>query len=246
MRAAARLEVEHRDGRDVLVDARSEAPLAIRQTADRILFVGSAASPVGGDEIAIDVMVGAGATASIGTVAATSIWPGPSGERSQIHTAIDVASSGHLDWWPEPLVSIVGSDHRSVTRVALGAAASCTLIEEVSLGRSGQSSGTLELDLRVERDGRPIIHHAERFGPGEPGAGSVVGVGDAHHVISGVVIGPDAGEAVTLLEPDGRAAWLPVAVDAAMVLVVAIDRPAALCLLAMVHPSRTRPRSYTT
>ena len=60
-----------------MVDARSEPPLAVRQTADRILLVGSAAAPVGGDEIEIDVVVGPGACAAIGSVAATSIFPGP-------------------------------------------------------------------------------------------------------------------------------------------------------------------------
>ncbi len=97
-------------------------------------------------------------------------------------------------------------------------------------------SGTLELDLRVERAGVPIVHHVERFGPAEPGAGSSVGVADARHVISGVVIGADPGEAVTRVGADGRGAWLPVAADAAMVLVVAPDRPAALRLLALLRP----------
>ena len=119
MRASARIEVAHRDGRDVLVDARSEPPLAIRNTADRILLVGSAAAPVGGDALDIDVVVGPNASASIGSVAATSIFPGPHGERSHIRTTVAVAGGGRLLWWPEPLVSIVDSDHRSTTRVDL-------------------------------------------------------------------------------------------------------------------------------
>ena len=141
-----------------------------------------------------------------------------------------------LTWWPEPLVSIADSDHRSATRVQLAVGAALTLIEEVSLGRSGQLSGTLELDLRVERDGAVLVHHCERFGPSEPGAGSAVGVAGARHVVSGVVVGVDAGEAVTSLDDDGSGAWLPVADDAAMILVVAADRPAALRVLAKLRP----------
>ena len=178
----------------MLVDARSQPPLAVRDTADRILLVGSAAAPVGGDALEIEVVVGAGATAVIGSVAATSIFPGPHGERSRSDTDVAVAGGGRLLWWPEPLLSIAGSNHRSTTRVGLVAGARCTIVEEVSLGRSGQPSGTLELDLRVERAGVPIVHHVERFGPDEPGTGSSVGVADARHVISGVVVGVDPGD----------------------------------------------------
>jgi urease accessory protein len=238
MKASARLEVVRRDGRDVLVDARSEPPFAIRQAGHRIMLVGSAAAPVGGDELEIDVVIGPGASATIGTVAATSIWPGPGGGRSLIGTRVSVASGAQLVWWPEPLVSIVDSDHRSSTRVQLESGGRCTIIEEVSLGRSGQESGTLELEIRVEAGGRPIVHHTERFGPVEPGAGSAVGVGAARHVISGVVVGPDAGDPITVVGPNGGAhgAWLPVASCAAMVLVVAPDRPAALQLLHRLRP----------
>jgi urease accessory protein len=236
VRASARIEVARRDGRDVLVDARSQPPLAVRDTADRILLVGSAASPVGGDALEIEVVVGAGATAVIGSVAATSIFPGPHAERSRLDTNVAVAGGGRLLWWPEPLLSIAGSNHRSTTRVGLVAGARCTIVEEVSLGRSGQPSGTLELDLRVERAGVPIVHHVERFGPDEPGTGSSVGVADARHVISGVVVGVDPGMARTRIDLHARGAWLPVAADAAMVLVTASDRPSALRLLAELRP----------
>ncbi len=242
MRASARLEVVRRDGRNVLVDARSEPPFAVRRAGDRILFVGSAAAPVGGDELEIDVAIRAGASAMIGTVAATSVWPGPHGDRSSIRTTMSVGAGARLTWWPEPVVSIVDSNHRSSTQVSLEDGAHCTIVEEVSLGRSGQAPGTLELEIRVERDGRPIVHHTERFGPFEPGAGSAVGVGAARHVISGVVVGPDAGDPLTVVgrsdQSGGGAhgAWLPVGPDAAMVLVVAPDRPAALQLLCRLRP----------
>jgi urease accessory protein len=236
VRASARIEVARRVGRSVMIDARSEPPLAVRQTVDRILLVGSAASPVGGDVIEIDVVVGPAATASIGSVAATSIFPGPTGERSHTSTTVALGCEARLSWWPEPLVSIAESDHRSSTRVQLSAGAVLTLIEEVSLGRSGQDSGTLELDLRVERDGAVLLHHCERFGPSEPGARSAVGVAGARHVVSGVVVGDDVGAAVTSLDDDGSGAWLPVADDAAMVLVVAADRPAAMRVLAKLRP----------
>ncbi len=241
MKASARVEIARRDGRDVLVDARSEPPIAVRRSNGRVLMVAGAAGPVGGDELEFDVLLGAGARGSIGSVAATSLWPGPHGELSSTRATIHVGPAARLCWWPEPVVSIVGSDHRSSTRVHLAGDAWCTVVEEVSLGRSGQACGTLEIELRVEREGRPLVHHTERFGPHEPGAGSVVGVAGAHHALSGVVVGPDAGEPVTMLGADGQAAWLPIADDTAMILVVATDRPAALRLVAAIRPDASTP-----
>jgi urease accessory protein len=239
VKAAARIEFARRDGRDVVVDMRSEPPIAIRRSDDRVLMVGSAAGPVGGDDIDIEVVVGSGARGAVGSVAAASVWPGPNGERSTTHVDIGVGSAGRVCWWPEPTVSIAASDHRSSLHVDLAVDAWCTIVEEVSLGRSGQPSGALELELRVERCGRPLVHHTERFGPHEPGVGSAVGVGRARHVISGVVVGPATGDPATIVEPAGQAAWLPVAADAGVILVVAADRPAALRLMAAIRPPTT-------
>ena len=132
VRATARIEVARRDGRDVLVDARSEPPLAVRATADRVLLVGSAAAPVGGDELALDVVVGAGATLSLGTAAATLAWPGATGRPSTQTVDVSVAAGGALlvgaraargrrrvssprrrRPWPSPPAPLPGSSTRS-------------------------------------------------------------------------------------------------------------------------------------
>ena len=55
------------------------------------------------------------------------------------------------------------ADHRSSGSTG---SATCRVVEEVVLGRTGEASGDLDLSLRVERDGRLLVHHEERFGPG--------------------------------------------------------------------------------
>lgn len=235
MKAEARIEVARCNGRDVLVDARSEPPMAIRRTPERILVVGSAASPVGGDELDLEVVVGAGASADVGTAAATVVWPGPSGAWSAQITRIRVAECGAVRWRPEPVVSVAASRHRSSLTVDLADGATAELWEEVSLGRTGERPGRLDLEVRVTRRGQVVVHHTERLGPDVPGWGSAVHLGGARHLLSGVVVGPPAGEPRARVDDpmgDGWAAgWLPVAADVAVVLVTAPDRPTARAAL---------------
>lgn len=158
-------------------------------------------------------------------------------------------SGAHLDWRPEPTVSVVGSDHVVRTVIELNQTATCGVVEEVVLGRTDERSGRLALDVRIERGGTAVVHHHEEFGPGVPGAGSVVSVGDAHRVWSGALVGVDAGASRVVIDPTRsvRVAWLPVATDAAVVLATAVDRPPLPAVHALVpelgaHRPRPSPR----
>ncbi len=201
-----------------------------------VLVAGSAASPVGGDRLSLDVVVGARATLDLGTVAATMVWPGAEPGRSTMSTSCVVGEGAHLDWRPEPTISVIGSDHLVSTHVELASTATCRLVDEVSLGRHGEPSGTLEWQIRVERGGRVLVHHSERFGPDEPGSGSVVGAGSARHVCSAVLVGVDAGRARTRVDGACAGAWLPKTDDAVVVMAVGPDRPAVRALLRELAP----------
>lgn len=236
MQATALARVARHDGRDQLVERRASSPLSVRACGGRVILASTAAAPVGGDELHVHVVVGAGATADVGSVAAMLVWPGPHGAASMLRTSCDVEEQGHLDLAPEPIVSVAGSRHRSFTRVQLASAATCRIVEEVSLGRTGEPAGDLELSLRVERDGTVLVHHDERFGPSSPGFMTSAGVGSARHVVSAVLVGVAAGRARVAVEPGCAVGWLPVADDAVMVLAVGGDRPAVRALLARVAP----------
>lgn len=244
-RANARLEVIDVEGALVLSNVRSEPPFAIRRCGDRVMVAGSAASPVGGDQLSLDVVVGRGATLDLGTVAATMVWPGAEPGRSQMATSCVVGERAHLDWHPEPTVSVAGSDHIITTHVELAATATCRLIDELSLGRHGEPSGALEWRTRVERGGRVLVHHAEQFGPDVAGHGSVVGVGAARHVCSAVLVGVHAGRARTRVDGAAAGGWLPITEDTAVVMAVGPDRPEVLALLRALAPElftdRARP-----
>jgi urease accessory protein len=224
VRGAARVEVARRDGRDVLVDVRSEPPLAVRAAGDRVLLLGSAAAPVGGDELALDVVVGPGARLALGSVAATMAWPSPRGDASSQWVRASVGAGGLLRWVPEPLVLVAGCRHRSTTTVSLAAGAAAWIVEEVALGRRGEPSGDLTMSWRVERDGQPVVHHAERLGPGAPGWGSAVATAGHRHLLAAVGVGAPAPDLAPIVTPDAAVAVLPVAADAWVVLATGTDR----------------------
>lgn len=224
------------DRGDVLVDVRSEPPVAIRRCGERILLAATAAGPVGGDVLALDALVGADSRADVGSVGALIVWPGPALLRSSATTHLTIEDGAHVEWRPEPTISVAGSDHRTSMSVDLAPTATCVVVEEVALGRSDEAPGTLELVLRVARGGAALVHHAERFGPGVPGARSSISVGHGRYVLAAVVVGAAAGTSRVEIDRDGAAAWMPVADDAAVVTAVGRDRPTTRALARRVAP----------
>ena len=188
MRAAARIEVARRDGRDVLVDARSEPPMAIRRAGDRVLVVGSAAAPVGGDALTLDVVVGPAARLSLGTVAATMAWPGPhdawsSQDGDGRRSASAATCAGRPSRWsPSPGA---GTDRRRPCAwpptPRPGSSRRCRS------AAPARTPGRVDLEWRVERGGSVLLHHAERLGPGGPGWGSAVSSGRHRHLVAAAV-----------------------------------------------------------
>jgi urease accessory protein len=236
VKASARIRVERRNERDEVVERASEAPLSVRRCGDRVLVASSAATPVGGDRLDLCVVVGPGASADVGSVAATMVWPGADGASSMLSTTCDVAAGGSLRWRSEPTVSVIGSVHRSATLVRLVGDARCVLVEEIVLGRTGEPSGRLDTEIRVERDGRALVHHHERYGPDVPGALSSVSVGSARHVLTAVLVGTLPDVARVVVEATRAAAWMPMESGAVSVLAVGPDRPSVLDLVGEVAP----------
>lgn len=236
VKASARIVVERRNGRDEVVRREAEAPFSVRRCGPRVLLAASAAAPVGGDELSVAVHVGPGAHADVGSVAATMVWPSPVPAWSSTELVCDVADGGDLVWRPEPTVSVAGSTHRATTRIRLATTATCTVVEELALGRTGEPPGVLVLDVRVERDG-PVVHHVETFGRGV----SSVGVGSARHVISVVLVGVDPGAPLTEVTGATAAAWLPRGDDIAVGLAIGPDRPATGRALERIVPCHLAP-----
>lgn len=155
-------------------------------------MIGTAAGPVGGDHLTLDVQVSTRSTLSLRSVAASMVFPGPSKLSSRTEVNIDVAHDGSLSWLPEPTVLVRGCDHVADTTIALASTTSLVWREELVLGRWGETSGSVQQHLRVTRAGRVMVHLGMRLGPRWPESFGPAGVADALVVASMVMVGPPA------------------------------------------------------
>ena len=168
MLARAELVAEANDGRLTLPVLRSDPPILLRPTGDTVHLVGGSAGPLGGDRLRLDVTVRRNACLRLRSAAASVVLPGPTA--SSLHLAITVESGGHLDWRPEPAVSVAGGSHEQVVDVKLHGDATMDWTETVVLGRSGEPSGDWSSLMRVVRNGAVAVHQQLRVGPSHLGS----------------------------------------------------------------------------
>ncbi|MFE3791891.1 urease accessory protein UreD [Streptomyces goshikiensis] len=150
-----------------------EGPLALRRTRGEgaeagVMLVGAMSAPLGGDHLAVEADVGAGARLALATAAATLALPGRGGEPARYDVRLTLEEDAALRWLPEPLVSVRGSDLRVRTRAELAPGARLLLREEQVLGRAGEPGGLLRSRLTVTRAGRPLLDQELACGPGAP------------------------------------------------------------------------------
>ncbi len=139
------------------VQARSTAP-------DTVHLVSSAATPLGGDTIAIRVIVEAGARLRLRSVAATVALPGTGSSTS--HSCWDAEVAGDLDLDPEPTIVAAASRHVSGVRIRLGDDGRIRLRERVQIGRSGEREGVWTGSMRVDVPDGPLLRHSVELGAG--------------------------------------------------------------------------------
>lgn len=175
MRARARIVAEcDGAGGTRLTSLHGEAPLLPRRTGPRsgpaqVHLVGGAAGPLRGDELLIEVVVGAGARLCVRTVAASIVLGGRSDVESQTTVRASVGAGGELLWLPEPVVATAGCRHVSRSTVELAAGARLTWREELVCGRTGEEPGNLRLVTAVRQEGRPLSTQELAVGPSAPG-----------------------------------------------------------------------------
>ncbi|MDG4666874.1 urease accessory protein UreD [Mycobacterium sp. 236(2023)] len=139
--------------------------IAARQTGpDTVHLVSSVATPLGGDAIAMRVVVEPGARLRVRTVAATVALPSATTAESHATWALDVA--GELDLDPEPTIVAGTSRHFASTRVTLSDTAVLRLRERVQIGRTDERQGFWSGSLHADVEGRPLLRHRVEVGSG--------------------------------------------------------------------------------
>ncbi|OHV29989.1 urease accessory protein UreD [Pseudofrankia sp. EUN1h] len=157
-------------------------------------LVGAAAGPLAGDQVRLDITVGAGVRLVLRSVAATLAMPGHGPGPSVLEIHADVAAGGALDLLPEPTVAVRGCRHRMVGRAVVAAGGWLRWREEVLLGRFGEPSGRVETDLRVDirapAGDRPLLRQQLPLGPDVLGLTGAALIGSARAVGSLLIAAP--------------------------------------------------------
>jgi urease accessory protein len=204
------------DGRGAtrLSRIRSEAPLVLRAAPDALYLVGGAAGPLGGDDLTIDITVGAGASLTVRSSAATVTLAG-TGAESTVTVHAVVGEGAALRWMPEPTVVAARSRHRMTAQIEVAAGGRLEWWEELLLGRHGEPPGSVVSRLAIDVAGRPLLRHELALGAGHPGwdspavtggvraAGSVTRVDPCWLATPPAVVRPPPGVAVATLRLDG-------------------------------------------
>jgi urease accessory protein len=205
---------------------RSAAPLSLRETPSGVYLVGTAAGPLGGDRLRLDLDVAAGTTLHVRSAASTVVLPGAGGEESVLTVTARVGAGAVLSFRPEPTVLAAGCRHRVVARLDLEPGATVAWREEVCFGRHGEAGGRYRGRIEADLDGVPLLRQdlvageecleaspavfggarcagsVLLAGPACSGARAVAGDGWAVLPLSagGVVVSALASDAVTLRE----------------------------------------------
>lgn len=153
----------------VLPRIHATGGLAARRTGpDVVHLIATAATPLGGDELDISIVVEPRARLRVRSVAATIALPGRTTLVSHAHWSFEIGESGELDFDPEPTVVAGGATHETVSTVRLAGDARLHLRERVQIGRAGESSGHWRGDLIADLDRTPLLRHRLELGENVP------------------------------------------------------------------------------
>lgn len=230
MQAHLVLELQRTQGGAVV--ARGDlavAPYWCRWDGRVLWIVGSAATPVGEDDITIDLRVGEGVGATVRSVAATIVYAAR-GSGTRLTTRLHVAAGATLHWQPEPVIVTERALHRSMLVAEVATGGSLVADEVVVFGRSGEAAGRFASSTDLRRDGVAVcLTSYDTATPGWSGPGGTDG---AKAMGTRLVLGP--GEPAGGLPPD--------AVDAvdARTVVLRPEAGGAIATTLAADPDRAR------
>lgn len=166
MTRASRIAVERRGEASIIADLASCDPIGLRPLAPsgalaRIALVQTSACLATGDDVAMDIRVGPGASLEIVELSATLAHPVPATRPPIRHVVqVDVGAAGRLLWLAQPLVLAAHTRLHRRLDVATAPDSRALLRETVVFGRSGEGPGAATTRVRITRDGRAVLDDA--------------------------------------------------------------------------------------
>ena len=173
---------------------RSQVPLLLRPTPWGLYLVGGAAGPLGGDDLALEIEVGCGASLVVRSAAASLARRGVSQRASEFSVNVHLAPDASLYWMTEPAVACAGCNHHVEVRVEMDAGAGLYWKEELVLGRYGEGPGVWTSGLSVDYGGKPLVRHM--LPVGTPGWDGPAVIGDGGSVGSLLAAGSMAVDSI--------------------------------------------------
>jgi urease accessory protein len=198
---SAALSVSNAMGDRLVVDLlRSTGALAFRPTPWGAWLVGTAAHPLGGDRLKIEVTAGEGCQLDVRSLSATVARRGPIRPRqSAMIVKAQVSDYATLRWATEPGVAASGADHRSETELLVSNTARIAWRDEFVLGRFGEDPGTWRSRMSVIVDRTPVLISELAAGPAAAGWTSSAVLAGARAVCSMTIVDPNT-HAATAVE----------------------------------------------
>lgn len=163
------------DGSVVARGALAVAPYWCRWDGATLWLVGSAAHPVGDDDVTLDLHVGEGATVTVRSVAAMIVYAAK-GSGTRLTTRLHVAAGATLTWRPEPVIVTARARHRSTLVADVATGGTLVADELVVFGRSDEAAGQFASVTDLRRDGEPTcLTSFDTATPGWSGPGGTAG-----------------------------------------------------------------------
>ncbi|WP_236667911.1 MULTISPECIES: urease accessory protein UreD [unclassified Nonomuraea] len=204
------------DGTTVVRRLASAPPLTLRQTGPyTVHLVSTAAGPLGGDRLALDLDVAPRTTLELGSVASTLVLPGEGA--SELLVTARVGAGAELRFTPEPTVLAAGCEHRLLVRLTLEPDASVLWREEIVFGRYGEPPGRCHARFDATCDGLPLLR--QEFTVGDPAVDTSPVVYGSARCVGNAFLTASAEETAVA---DGVAV-LPLAVSGTLVSALAAD-----------------------
>lgn len=160
------LGFQRREAATILVRREHVGPLRVQkalypegEAVCHVIVLHPPSGIAGGDELTIDVSVGAGAHALLTTPGAGK-WYRSAGAWARQRLNFAVAADAALEWLPQESIVFDTARVAMHSRIELDPAARFIGMEILCLGRrasgEGFAHGALQLDTRVQRGGQPV------------------------------------------------------------------------------------------
>lgn len=146
-----------------LSELRSEPPMTLRRVYSEddelcaLCLVGTAAGPLPGDDLLLDLDLRARARAVLTATGATIAQGRAGSAASTVRTVVRVDGGASLQGDPGPLIVCEGSRVDAAVCIELTVGAALLWREVIVLGRAGAPAGAVTLRWDVRLGGRPLL-----------------------------------------------------------------------------------------